>query len=301
MVQLVKGFEERIPTNLSFPQWLQWLLQFSERWDFRRLQREAKARDINEGARWLLTDDGMSDEQKNLVMKSAHLLGLIGVDQPSLNFYDYVLVLGGARLSCLLRPRFAKYLLEKKIINTKIVALLGAMRPVAESEREATDTYAPGAYSEYDLLNAGGEKSFSIREAFFEKRYINMDMENKNWAIREYEDLFNYVKIISIAAPSSEPEKRRANSADTFSFFISKYNIPEGSSFLLVTSQIYVPYQQLEAVRKIAIPHKMIVETVGYPSDWNSNLAGMGQPSNYLQEIRSAIQSAQRFLDVYPI
>lgn len=69
MVQLVKGFEERIPTNLSFPQWLQWLLQFSERWDFRRLQREAKARDINEGAQWLLTDDGMSDEQKNLVMK----------------------------------------------------------------------------------------------------------------------------------------------------------------------------------------------------------------------------------------
>lgn len=301
LMALIEIFNGRAPQNLNLSQWVDWLVQFSDIWDFRRLQKTAQAKDIKESARWLIHDGDMNELQKNRAMEAAHALGLIGVENPSLEDYDYVLVLGGARLSCLLRPRFAHELLKNKIISTRLVGLLGAMRPVSDSEREATDTYAPGASSEYDLLNAGVEQTFGISSTYHETRYNDSLNINRNWAIRTYEAENNKVKIISIAAPSSKPGERRANSGDTFNFFISKFNVPIGSKILLITSQIYVPYHQLEALRLLALPHNMIVETIGFPLAWNSKLTGMTQPSNYLQEIRSSIQSAKRFLDCFPV
>jgi len=301
MMRLINAFGESVPESLSPTQWVDWLAQFCLRWDYRRLQKNAQARDINEGARWLISDGDMNDKQKAVAMEAAHALGLIGIDSPSLDHYDYILVLGGARMSCLLRPRFASSLLKNGTVATSLVANLGAMRPVAATEREATDTYAPGADNEYELMNAGAEQSFDLPPDFSEETYYDQENANKNWAIRKYHVLYSGATLVSIAAPSSEPEKRRANSADTFHFFFTRFRIPAGSTFLLITSQIYVPYQQLEAIRILAIPHGMMVETVGVPSNMNIHLGGMTQPSNYLQEIRSTILSAQRFIQAYPV
>lgn len=67
---------------------------------------------------------------------------------------------------------------------------------------------------------------------------------------------------------------------------------------MLVTSQIYVPYQQLEAIRTWAIPNNVYIETVGFPAEWNdTKQQGMMMAANYLQEIRSTIQAANRYLD----
>ena len=64
----------------------------------------------------------------------------------------------------------------------------------------------------------------------------------------------------------------------------------------MVTSQIYVPYQQMEAIRCLAIPNNIYVETVGFPIEWNVNRQGMMRAVNYLQEIRSTIQAINRYL-----
>jgi len=80
----------------------------------------------------------------------------------------------------------------------------------------------------------------------------------------------------------------------------SHVQVPPGSSLLLITSQIYVPYQQLEALRIVALKHNVVIETVGFPLEWSGNLQGMTGPNNYLQEIRSTIQSANRFFSVFP-
>ena len=64
----------------------------------------------------------------------------------------------------------------------------------------------------------------------------------------------------------------------------------------MVTSQIYVPYQQMEAISNLAIPNNIYVETVGFPTEWNVNQQGMMRTENYLQEIRSTIQAINRYL-----
>ena len=105
--------------------------------------------------------------------------------------------------------------------------------------------------------------------------------------------------IVLLAAPSAEPEKCRANTSDTFDFFVDQLQVRNGSNILLVTSQIYVPYQQLEAVRMLGIPYNHSLETIGFPNEWSVGLQGLQKPENYLQEMRSVLQSAGRLLVEY--
>lgn len=293
---LVQQFGSSIPYGLLLNDLVDWLLRFSARWDYRKLQQDARAKDIGEGARWLLNDNEITSQQRRTIEESAQVLGLTGVSEPLEKNFDYVLALGGARLSCLLRPRWAFDLVTKQNTSPLAVVLLTSSRPVSDSERIATDTYAKSAKTEFDLINAGAENCFTGKNTFSEEKFDDPNNVNRSWVIRKYESALNSVPVIALSAPSSDPDRRRANSADTYEFLFSTFNIPKGSLLLLVTSQIYVPYQQLEAIRTIAIPHDIYIETVGFPHDWAGELQGMTGPTNYLQEVRSTIQSAHRFV-----
>jgi len=168
----------------------------------------------------------------------------------------------------------------------------------------ATDTYAPGAGTEFDLMAAGAEAAFGLGGDFREDRSDDPDNTNRSWVVRDYAAKGRWPEVTLVCAPSSEPERRRANSADTYEFFLARKGVARG---FLVTSEIYVPYQHLEALRTVALPHDLMVETTGFPAAWGGKLQGMAGPTNYLQEImagptnylqeiRSTIQAADRLL-----
>ena len=297
---LVRSFDSEVPAHLNTVDLAAWLLDFSERWDFRKMQQQAMAKDTGEASRWLVDDASINEAQREVIIQSARELGLIGIETPSKNVYDHLWVLGGARLSCLLRPRLAAQLIAERGFQCKTIALLASARPVSETERVATDTYAPDAETEFDLINRGAEREFRLEPRFTEGRNDDPTHPNKSWVIRRYTEVGNLPPVVSLSAPSSTPEIRRANSVDTYNFFFQHFPAPAGSSLLLITSQIYVPYQQLEALRTVALAHDVIIETIGFPLEWNGDLQGMTNPSNYLQEIRSTIQSANRFFQAFP-
>ena len=297
---IVQAFHGSFPHMSSTAEQAKWLLSFSDRWDYRSIQKQA--RDINTGekARWQISSAKITEDQKASVAEGIYPLGLIGVQIPVETEFDYVIALGGARFSCLYRPRYAQELIASQKIKTKSAVLLSGMRPVSESERAATDTYAPGAATEYDLINAGAEQSFELSRNYKEEIYHN-ENPNKSWAVRCYDSPNGKIPVFSVSGPSSEPEKRRANSADTYKFFLEKFNVQSGQKLLLITSQIYVPYQQIEAVRTLAEPYNLYIETVGFPTEWSGQLQGMMEPANYLQEIRSTIQAINRYLNTVNI
>jgi len=183
------------------------------------------------------------------------------------------------------------------------LVLLGAARPVADTERDATDTYAPGAADEFDLIIAGAQQAFGFdASSFDENRYDDTANRNLSWVIRRFATSFEGrgLDVIAMSAPSSDPQRRRANSADTILFFLDREKVPQNSSLLLVTSQIYVPYVQLEALRTVALPRQLLVETIGVSGDRMPTLQGLADANHHLQEIRSTIQAAHRFCRAYP-
>lgn len=294
LAKIVASFGGEMPKDLSVREKIAWLLTFSQCWDYRKNQNTLDSK-TGENARWRVSSENITEEQKRAVEEGIFSLGLIGVHNPKCKFFDYILVLGGARFSCLYRSRYARELL-KHGVNAREVVLLSGMRQIAESEREATDIYAPCAKTEYDLINAGGEEAFCLSKEFIEERYYN-ENPNLNWAIRTYLRA-GEIPITSFSGPSLDPENRRANSSDTYKFFLEKKRVSSKSRLLLITSQIYVPYQQIEAVRILGIPHSLYIETVGFPTSWGQKLQGMRGTANYLQEIRSTIQAMARIMNI---
>lgn len=292
LCRILDSFNTGIPNGLDTKESIEWLLKFSDEWDYRKKQQTAMDQTTNEAARWLIKDSGITEQQAKAVMEGIADLALVGVDTPIYREYDYIVALGGARLSCLLRPRYAKKVWEQFCIKPKAIMMLSGARPIAESERSVTDTYAKGAKTEFDLICKGAEQSFGVVE-YEEERHLD-DNINLSWAVRTYN---NDCPVIALEGPSTEPDKRRANSADTYKFFVDKFHVPEGAKVLLITSQIYVPYQQLEAIRTLSIPYNIVTETIGFPNDWSGQMQGMQQPSNYLQEIRSTIQAMNRIVN----
>lgn len=294
---LVEAFGGKVPKQLETEQLARWLLEFSECWDYRGRQTQVKAEAGREKARWLIDSSAVIKQQEEVVERVIGKLGLQGESRLLCDNYDYIIALGGARMSCLFRPRYVREIIEKYDLKPKGVAMLSGMRPVMDTERSATDTYCPEAITEYDLINSGAEMVFELEKKFWEEQYYCKN-PNESWAVRRYSVSKYEYPIISVSGPSSDPQHRRANSADTFRFFVQKMNIEEGSRILLVTSQIYVPYQQMEAIRTWALPNKVYIETVGFPIQWNekNRQQGMITAANYLQEIRSTIQAINRYL-----
>jgi len=294
LAELAAMFGGNVPADAGLNELSKWYLAFSDAWDFRSRQKQAFDSKVGEGARWLLNSDELTDEQKGKALATATDLGLRGNELADRESFDYVWVLGGAKLSCLLRSRLAAQTVQSTKSKPKAIVLLGSTRPIGDAEKEATSTYAPNAETEFDLFVAAAQKEFGAADTFNEERYNDTESPNNSWTVRKYNANGNGLYVI--AAPSSEPTKRRANSADTYEFFFDRFKAPEGSSILLTTSQIYVPYQHLEAVRTIAIPHNVYLDTIGFIPEWGGELQGMNEPSNYLQEIRSTIQAIDRLL-----
>ncbi|MEV1146831.1 hypothetical protein [Micromonospora sp. NPDC049799] len=102
-----------------------------------------------------------------------------------------------------------------------------------------------------------------------------------------------------LAAPSSEPEHRRAHTADTQRFWAGHVRLSPGDEVLCVTAPIYVPFQHCDALRTLALPYGCGVETVGVDPAL-PDVAVLPEPTltpgRYLQEIRSAIRSTRALL-----
>lgn len=309
LIELVELFGDQLDPRKPLDDLLSFLESFSDQWDFRRRARERNLPaddNLAQGvgaARWLTKPTDLTPDVQEDVLRLARDLGLVRALDPRRSGYDYCLVLGGARLSCKLRPLRAAEVIRAGVRIDKI-ALLGAARPVADTEREATDTYAPNAVDEFDLAIKGGQAAFGFNDSeYAEERHDDSSNSNLNSITRRFKATLDHrpLEIMAVSAPSSDPTARRANSADTLKFFFDSEKLSPRSAVLLITSQIYVPYVQLEALRTIGLPREIEVETIGFPGDRMPELQGMVGPNNYLQEIRSAIQAARRFCLAYPI
>lgn len=270
---------------------IQWLNNFVEIWDYRSRNQNT---DVNE--RWNVFDDEFVLKHKDEIMNCATKLGLVQ-ETTAVRIPDYIIPLGGARYSNLDRPMYAGNIYHKirnanKDQEINIVALAGS-RPINEKERAATDTYAPDAVTEFDAICRGLEEAFYLNGKY---RQDNKHDENINLcsAVRTYECELPHTNIIALAAPSTEP-LRRANSRDTFEYFLDYYHIKKGDNLLLVTSQIYVPYQWLKFI-DLALEGAFHVECVGYSMCEKEALA---KPSNFLQEIKGTVNAIAILMKKY--
>lgn len=266
------------------------LKSFATVWDYRKKQASATTKE-GEAARWLLKADESVAGKETLIYHAAEQLGLIGTEQSVFEQADYVLPLGGARLSNLYRCQAARAVVEQLKNPTKVVALSG-LRPISQTERSGyVDTYAPAAETEFDAISAGMCRAFGIADRYEDQIEPN-DNPNLCATVRNYMESYRGHALYAVAAPSSVPE-RRANSADCFHDFFRRFAVPKGAKLINCTSQIYCTYQQVRALN-FAIKYGVEFDTIGFGENGT-----LSRSVNYLQEIKGTIDAMNDFAEQF--
>ncbi|MET4780601.1 hypothetical protein [Glaciihabitans sp. UYNi722] len=274
--ELVAAFGGVVP-SLTGSERLRWLDSFSAaHWDFRR----GRERNLADAV-------ALEPAQERLVLALAPELGLADIHQPSRARYESVLMTGGMIRAGIVKPRFVAELLDAGL-DIGTVTFLGGFRDFAGDEIELARALGVRGDNEFDAMVAGMELAFGPLGEPEVEEFLG-ESSNASWC--EYSWQTGSTRLSVIAAPSSAPKVRRANTADTYRFWAEHRRANVDSSVLLVTTPIYVPYQGAGAVEILGLDYGLAVETVGV-SATASDLGEYSQPflpRHHLQELRAAI------------
>ncbi|MEO6944910.1 MAG: hypothetical protein ABI053_09395 [Lacisediminihabitans sp.] len=267
---------------------LDWLDEFSgEHWDFRGgVERNLAPR--------VTLPPGV----EQLVFDVAPVLGMAGPYPLLRTSYDTILMTGGMIRAEIVKPRFARELLDSGVAARNIV-FLGGFRTFAGDERELAPVFGVNGDNEFDAMVQGMQCAFGGPRGLPAPEITGSGSDsvpdlgegNGNWRVCEW--VLGNQTLRVVAAPSSDPEHRRANTADTYRFWADRVRGPGEHSVLVATTPIYVPYQGAGAVEILGVECGLAVETVGASAS-ASDLGEYSQvflAQNHLQEIRSAIRA----------
>ncbi|MFI7284753.1 hypothetical protein ACIBOV_31310 [Micromonospora chersina] len=256
---------------------------FSARhWDFRGGRERPDAR-----------EPAFDPATVGLVLDAAAALGLVRAVPPTLPRYAHLLVLGGLAHACLRRTAYAAHLARTVAGVDGEVAVLGSFRALSPVEsRMLAGLGVHGCATEVDALDAGVRVAFGV-DAPSEEIGESADHPHRAWSSRTYRPA-GLPPVRVLAAPSGEPDRRRAHTADTQRFWAGHVRLREGDPVLMVTAPIYVPFQHCDALRTLAVPFGCGIDTVGVDPALATSVR-VPEPTltagRYLQEIRSAVRS----------
>lgn len=261
---------------------LSWLDEFSAaQWDFRAGAERNLARRVV-----------LPGRVERVVSASAAALGLAGPYPPLRSSYDTILMTGGMVRAGIVKPRFARALLESGV-TASTITFLGGFRPFGGDEIELAPLLGIDGDNEFDAMMGGMELAFGpLGEPTVSGSETGCG--NDSWRVCSWNA--RGVTLRVIAAPSSEPTERRANTPDTYRFWAERVRQESEKSVLVVTTPIYVPYQNAGAVEMLGLEQGITVETVG-TSDIANDLGEYSQcflAQNHLQELRAAIGALRR-------
>lgn len=276
--------------------YIDWLKDFSAVWDYRQQQ-------TGGGERWQLQEDTRLLPHRQLIEETVRALGL-GCSYPTELKPTYILPLGGIRRANFARTQLARAVIDhRKLQNIRVVAL-SAFRPLAAIERPYLSDLAPQAENEFEVMNKGLEAAFGLDANKYTEIVTRNANDNLRACVRHYEGRYYNDEVFSLAAPSSQPE-RRANTGDTYASFLATFPLREQERILLVTSGSYALAQYLRFL-DLALEHGFTADCIGPDLTSGSGRHG-GVPDNgrtvplcsYLQEIKSAIDMIYELKNKY--
>lgn len=265
------------------------LAELSADWDFRR----DRERNLIERAP---ADVNGREMQDSLIIAAARALGLVDAVTVTGRRFSHMVVLSGLVSACVNRTHRAAELLRGGLAADAVV-VLGAHRELGGAEpQQAADSGLGDLTDEAEVIVAATRKAFGLGRPQAQESQPLAD-PGQPAAFHAAWARYQWPSVEVVIAPSGEPGRRRANTADQLRHWAGPAGIGHEHSLLIVTTQIYVPYQHLESLRTLGLERGCGVYSCGV--DAASALLPRTTPfggRDYLQEIRSALRAAAGLL-----
>lgn len=266
---------------------LEYLVDFSARhFDFRA----GRERNLAPAA---LIDGGV----RHAIAAAAPTLGLSSCREPRRPGYDHVVMTGGMVRACVVKPRFVAALIARGMRVGEVV-FLGGFRAFAGDEPSLAATLGvdADADNEFDAMIQGVHAAFGRRSGIPGGSHHGASDNAASADVAWISATGQRVRVV--AAPSSVPSHRRADTRDTYRHWAEKCREARTSA-LLVTTPVYVPYQAALAVEELGLGAGMIIETIGI-DETAMDLGAHSQifgAQECLQELRAAIVGMRSLRD----
>jgi hypothetical protein len=276
-------------------------------WDFRAATAAQRNMAVERGAMPFMPAvvNGTTIPER-LILDAAEALGQVTSGSPAGQRYSHVVVLSGGVRGCVNRAHHAARLLSDGLeVDTLVVLgahrMLGTTRstdhPNARTERQqAADLGLGDIDSESATILAVTRRAFGLDEpAHVEESAPDSGSEEHRLA-RSARYCWPGVEVV--IAPSERTEqKQRANTAAQLRYWRRQANLGPDDSILLVTTQIYVPYQHLVGIQTLGLPAGCALRTCGVDPSNAEVPTRIFTGTDYLQELRSALLAARSLLE----
>lgn len=265
------------------------LAALSDDWDFR----QNRERDFIEGTA-AVTMNGRQIPD-SLILAAAQAFGMISAAPLAGRAFSHLVVLSGLARACLNRAHYAAELVSGGLTAEKVVAL-GGHRELSSAERELAAAVELGDLSdEAEVILAVTRRAFGLDEPLSAVEQHPAGRASAT-ALHAASAWYQWPSVDVVIAPSSESANRRANTADQLRHWAEAVSLSDEHNVLVITTQIYVPYQHMEAVRILGLPYGCDVYCVGVDARTALLPSRPFSGRDYLQEIRSALRAAPLLL-----
>lgn len=267
------------------------LASLSEDWNFRGNTRE---RNLIGHNRAIVNGREIPD---GLVFEAARELGLMYSASPPPIQFDNVLVLSGLVRGCVNRTNHAANLVRRGLNAGSVFVLGGHRRLTHEEVKEALHLGFGQIYDEADIVVAATRRAFGLDAP----QHVDASDSNGQgdwtgtlWAKSER---YCWPELEVVISPSGDAARRRANTSDQLQHWAHHANISKGNLVLIITTQIYLPYQHLDALRVLGLGHGCSIYSSGVDEGNASISLSDLSGRSYLQELRSALRAAKNLLE----
>lgn len=231
---------------------------------------------------------------EELITAAARALGLVTATPVPPERFTTLVVLSGLVKACVNRTRHAAALLRDGV-RADSVAVLGGHRELLGDELVLAKEQGFGdAFDEAEVVLAATKQAFGLGEPDESEASgpSRDDWDNELWSAWAR---YRWPGADVLIVPSGEPG-RRVNTPDQLRYWADRNQIGRGDRVLLLTTQIYVPFQQLSGLQVLGIERGCAVRCCGVDAE-NSFLPGLAFTGrSYLQEVRSALLAAARLM-----
>lgn len=228
------------------------------------------------------------EERRNDLFPIFRALGFIDINKPRIKNPDHIVILGGAYNAC-----FDRTICGKKHLTDSVKSFdgLSCYRPINPLKEKTNPKFASSCETEFGALYDSFCAVLGNPSPFYYDDFRGDRHLHRISCIRSIEMFSGSQSCRIYAAPSSEPELRRANTSDSLAFYLDNAIIKPGSSILAITNNIYCNRQFLQLAHYL-LQNNLVydLDVIGCSSDHELSTVNTYNPSKYMQEFVGMIK-----------
>lgn len=222
-------------------------------------------------------------------------LGFYNINKPLSNNHSHITILGGSLTATYNRTKYATNWINK---DTKHIDGLACYRPISAKERIRASKDKIGE-TEFHAMSEAFIESFNLQKHSITDNFTSDRNLNSISNIRIFSNDNSSQEDVNyrvLAAPSSAPDIRRANTSDTMSFFINNSKLNKDSSILAITTNRYCNRQFIQlATEMLNLNVSYYLDIVGSLDDNHVDTIDDYNPYQYIHDVIATINLIEKF------